>query len=365
MLKASIIISVDNKFSLISNFFNMLFTNVDKDYYEIIVVDDYCTDCQTKQYLKDLKERNLIDFYIILEKKHGFGKANNLGVEKSTTDCLIFMNTDIIINDNVLDSLLEIYNLKKYAAIQPLLLYPQSERIQSAGHIFGTYFNRHALENNDIAILKNIQEPIKRQALTLALCVIDKKVFEKVGKFNDFYYNGYEGIELTLKISQTHLCVLIPYIQAYHIRSVAVKNSSFDEEQKIPFFWCQCEKFIHNDFSQFIREYIPKDSFDNAYFAIQLTTLDLLTEAKNAGINVRENILLIQRTNKPIELFSLLPFCYLNTPTALLFLCDNFVQLQSNSLWIKLRNNKNDLVIDSNGNVKKLNYLLSERKLPQ
>ena len=107
MFKASIIISVDNKFPLVHNFFNMLLAHINKKEYEIIVVDDYCSDYQTKKYLKELKEENHIDIYIILEEKQGFGKANNLGVEKSTTGCLIFMNTYIIVTDYIIDRLFE------------------------------------------------------------------------------------------------------------------------------------------------------------------------------------------------------------------------------------------------------------------
>ncbi len=360
MFKASIIISVDNKFPLIHNFFNMLLTHINKKEYEIIVVDDYCLDYQTKKYLKELKEENLIDIYIILEKKHGFGKANNLGVEKSTTDCLIFINTDIIITDYIVDQLFTIYSSNNYAAIQPLLLYPQSEKIQSAGHIFASYFNRHAFENNNISVLKNSQNPIVRQALTLAFCMVDKDAFEKAGKFNDFYYNGYEGIELILKISQTRTCVVIPYIHAYHIRSVAVKNSNLDEEQKIPYFWCQCQKYIHNDFQEIICKQIMESVSDKVYFAIQFTTLDLLSEVRNAGLQIKDDISLIQKAGSPIEFFSLLPYSYLNTASCLLFLCDNFVQLNHNNLWIQMRKGKNDLVIDSNGNVINLKNLNSK-----
>lgn len=353
MPKASIIISVDNHFALIDNFFHILLTFINKKEYEIIVVDDCCIDYKAKKYLSDLKNQGCIDVLLTLKKKNGFGKANNIAVEKSTTNCLIFMNTDIIITDDILDRLVELHNQKIYAAIQPLLLYPQTQQIQSAGHIFGLYFNRHALEYNDAKLLDNTP-PIQRQALTLAFCVIDKNAFLEAGKFQEFYYNGYEGIELILRINQLHTCVLIPSLKAYHIRSVAVKNTTFDEEQKIPFFWCRCEELIYPDFTEFIRQYFPKDVFQNDYLAIQFTSLDLLSEVKNAGLHVRNNILLIQEGNKTLELFSILPFSYLKTPTTLLFLCDNYTQLKGNNLWTKLRNNKRDLIIDSNGNVKKL-----------
>lgn len=356
MLKASIIISVDNSFSLISNFFHMLLAHIDKRYYEIIVIDDYCTDFQTKNYLDKLDKSGNIDSLIALDKKHGFGKANNLGVKKSSTDCLVFMNTDIIIADNILDQLVKIYDEKKYSAFQPLLLYPQNQQIQSAGHIFASYFNRHALENNAADLLKD-EPPMERQALTLAFCVIDKKIFLEEGGFHEFYYNGYEGIELILRISQSHSCVIIPSLRAYHIRSVAIKATNFSEEQKIPFFWCRCTEMIQNDFSDFIQKYIPKDAFHNVYFGIQFTSLDLLTEVRNAGLQVQDDILLIQDANRPLELFALLPFSYLKTSTNLLFLCDNFMQIKSNNLWIQLRENANDLVIDSNGNVKLLKHL--------
>lgn len=355
MKKASIIISVDNNFALLSNFFQMLYCYINKDFFEIIVIDDYCLDAESINYLKDLKNKNFIDTLIILKRKNGFGKANNIGVKHATTDCLIFMNTDIIIDTNILDKLVEIYYEKKWVCFQPLLLYPQNKKIQSAGHLFGTFFNRHALENNNPNVLDNFQ-PIKRQALTLAFCVIDKKIFTQYGGFNEFYYNGYEGIELILKISQKHDCVLIPYLYAYHIRSVAVKKATFDEEQKIPYFWCKCNNMIKNDYVTFIKHFIPKDAYTKQYMALQMTSFNLVTEVKKAGLNVTDNILLIQ--NGSIELFTILPFSFLKTPTPLLFLCDNFSQLRNNALWIGMRKKEYDLIIDSSGNVLPLIKLL-------
>ncbi len=349
MKKASIIISVDNTFAIVSNFFEILFSHIHKDSYEIIVIDDCCSDIQAMTYINKLAQNRMIDVLIPLKSKNGFGKANNIGVQNSTTDCLIFMNSDIIINDDILEKLVEIYYQKEFAAFQPLLLYPQTQCIQSAGHIFATYFNKHSLENNTVDILFK-QEPIIRQALTLAFCIIDKKSFYEAGGFDEFYYNGYEGIELILKISQRHKCVLIPYLHAYHVRSVAVKNTTFDEEQKIPYFWCRCSNIIKNDYVEFIKQYIPQDLYNNYYIGIQLTSLDLLSEVKKAGMRITESLLLIQRGQ--IEFFSLLPHAFINSLTPLLFLCDNYTQLAKNKLWICMRNNKNDLVIDSNGNVK-------------
>lgn len=351
MKKASIIISVDNTFAIVSNFFEMLFLHISRDLFEIIVIDDFCSDIQAMAYINKLAQNGLIDILISLKSKNGFGKANNIGVRNSTTNCLIFMNSDIIINNDILDHLVEIYYNKEFAAFQPLLLYPQTQYIQSAGHIFATYFNKHSLENNTVDILTK-KEPIIRQALTLAFCVIDKESFYEADGFDEFYYNGYEGIELILKISQLHKCAIIPYLHAYHVRSVAVNNTVFDEEQKIPYFWCRCSNIIKNDYVEFIQQYIPQDLYNIHYIGIQLTSLDLLTEVKNAGIKITESLLFINKGQ--VELFSTLPHAFINSLTPLLFLCDNYTQLIKNKLWIHMRNNEKDLVIDSNGNVKRI-----------
>ena len=331
MYKASIIVSIDNSFPIINNFFNSLFSNISKSDFEILVINDACSDLQTVTYIHDLKAEGKIDTFIDLKNKNGFGKANNIGVEQSSTECLIFMNSDIIIVDDILYQLVDIYSQKEYAAIQPLLLYPQTERIQSAGHIFATYFNRHYLENNSIERLPN-NEPIIRQSLTLAFCVVDKHLFFEAGRFNEFYYNGYEGMELILKISQKYKCVLLPHLKAYHVRSVAIKNTTFSEEQKIPYFWCNCNDIIKNDFVTSIQKYISAKSYNHTYLSIQLTSLDLYSEVKQAGINISENILLLYDGH--IELFSSLPYLYLHTPTPLLFLCDNFMQLNNTHISI-------------------------------
>lgn len=348
MYKASIIVSIDNSFPIINNFFNSLFSNISKKDFEILVVNDACSDLQTITYVQELNTEGKIDTFINLKSKNGFGKANNIGVTHSSTECLIFMNSDIIIVDDILYQLVNVYLHKKYAAIQPLLLYPQTERIQSAGHVFATYFNRHYLENNSIRIFTD-NAPIIRQSLTLAFCVVDKKLFFEAGGFNEFYYNGYEGMELILKISQKNKCALLPNLKAYHVRSVAIKNATFSEEQKIPYFWCNCTDIINNDFIESIQKYFSSEIKESVYLSIQLTSLDLYSEVKQAGINISENVLLLQ--DGKIELFSLLPYSYLHTPTPLLFLCDNFMQLKNNSLWIKLRNSESDLIIDACGNV--------------
>lgn len=355
MKKATLIVSIDNDYELASNFFNMLFLIKNISEYEIIVVSDNCENYKTIMLLQEYDRKGQIKL-IELTERHGFGRANNIGVKISTTQNLIFINTDVILVGNELDELLQAKEKFKCKAIQPLLLYPQTGKIQSAGHIFGTLFNRHALENNDPAILDGI-EAVERSALTIAFCLIEKDIFMQYEGFNEFYYNAYEGLELTARIHYAGLgCKLIPSIKAYHIRQATRKNIYLNEEQQTPYFWTNCTLYIKEDYSDFIVQYLSPALFAKNYTAVSFTHLDLIPLLQKAGLHISETINIQLSGN--IELFNVLPYTLLKSPSNYLFVCENFTQITSNKLWFQLRKNRNDIVVDSNGNVISLSKFL-------
>lgn len=349
MKEASIIISVDSEYSLINNFFTSLFTSHDCKKYETIVVNDNCTDINTIEYLRRLEREKKIDILITLTDKEGFGRANNAGIVKSTTNYLVLLNTDIILLDKEIDKLLDRMKQLHCQAIQPVLLYPQSGKIQSCGHIFGHLFNRHAYENNNPNILQDLK-PLERQALTPAFCIIDRQAFWGAGGFDSFYYNSYEALDLTFKI---HLnggrCYVAPDIFAYHIRMASRAAIPFDEEQQNPYFWTKYATLIKNDYETCISEQLNIDLLSRKYFACIFTHLDLIESIKNVGLTIIESVNM-QRPKK-IELFGTLPTSFLQSIYPLLFICTNISQLYGNKLWINMRNRKDDLIIDASGNV--------------
>ena len=349
MKKASVIISVDSEFPLISNFFCNLFSTHDRDAYEIIVVNDDCTDVKTIDYLHELEGKKQIDCLINLKDKVGFGRANNVGIAQSTTDYLVLLNTDIILRGGEIDRLLEKMIQLKCQAIQPVLLYPQNGRIQSCGHIFGHLFNRHAFENNTPEILKNML-PIERQAITPAFCILERRAFFDAGGFDAFYYNSFEALDLTFKIHQNGgLCLVVPDIAAYHIRMASRSAVYFNEEQQNPYFWTKYAHLVENDYESCLRGQLTPIIRSSNYFVCNFTHLDLLKSIKTAGVSIIESVNL-QRPGK-IELFSVLPYSFLQSVYPLLLVCTNISQLYGNQLWIELRNRREDLVIDASGNV--------------
>jgi len=349
MRKASIIIAVDSEFPLINNFFELLFTTHKCDNYEIIVIDDHCLDIQTVTLLQKLHLEGKVNKLLRLPQKAGFGRANNVGVSLSTTEYLVLLNTDIILRGKEIDMLLDRLIELKCDAIQPLLLYPQNGKIQSSGHIFGHLFNRHALENNLPDIL-NGKRAIDRQAITPAFCIIRKQAFLTAGQFDEFYYNSFEALDLTLSI---HLnggrCVVAPDIWAYHIRMASRSNVEYNEEQQNPYFWKKYGLLTANDYISLVNSQITDNMKAENYIVCSFSHLDLATELSEIGLKFAE-VINLQQSGK-IELFGILPYSFLHTPYPLLLLCNNINLIIGNALWISLRSNAKDLVIDSAGNV--------------
>ena len=91
-MRYSIIVALDNNYALTNNFIeNLLFTESLQEDSELIIVSDGCTNIQTIEYLKKLSEKTFPIKVIYNKTKKGYGKSNNIGVEYSQGDILVFL----------------------------------------------------------------------------------------------------------------------------------------------------------------------------------------------------------------------------------------------------------------------------------
>ena len=159
-----------------SNFFGFLLPSVKPDD-EIIIACDGCDSTATMDYLNSLAQIDLRIRLIKLKEKLGFAKVNNLAVNVATSETLVFINTDVFPNNDCINKMICALNSdEKIAAVQPLLLYPQSGLVQSTGHVFSEFKSGHLFSMRK-STDKIIKQSASRQALTMALCAVKKKVF--------------------------------------------------------------------------------------------------------------------------------------------------------------------------------------------
>lgn len=355
----SYIIAMNNTYALMSNFFGFLLPSVKPDD-EIIIVCDGCDNISTMDYLNSMALTDSRIHLIKSEEKSGFAKANNLAVKTSTSETLIFINTDIFPANDCIDKIIHMLNSSdKIAAVQPLLLYPQNGLVQSTGHVFSE-FKSGQLFSMRSPMDKIVKQSAARQALTMALCAVKKKVFLQLGSFNEAYYNSHEGMELTLKMTLNgYVCMYCAEAVAYHCAGVARKKTAFDISRQRAYFYQHWHNYIDNDLEKYLFQQINFNMDFVEYIVYNLSSSnDWIRILEELRIKYAHLLVLEERFDEKINLYDCISFTSLHYPGPYLFLCDSFSQIAANNNWICNRNNQADLVMDLNGNLLHLHTLI-------
>lgn len=351
-MRYSIIVAIDNNFALTNNFVeNILLTTNFKDEGELVIVVDGCNDIQTIEYLKILSDRKLPIKVIYNKSKTGYGKANNIAVNNSKGDILVFINSDVFPLQGSINKLVSYLekNIKTVGAVQGLLIYPQNNKVQSTGHLFINLQNTHAYQG---ASLENeiVHKEGVRQALTSAFYAISRDVFIKNGMFNEYYFNAYEGFELSLKITFSGLkCIYYPKAIAYHIGGGTRGTMNISETQQGKYFIQNWGDKIINDIQQYIKPQLKEKHRKKMYTAVILSQLKGWTETlEKLDFNI--NGYIYHPYGGKVNFYLLFPYSFLNFGGNYLFLVDSIDNISQNYNWIKNRRGDYDIAIDSHGN---------------
>lgn len=195
----SIIIPVFNKEELTRQCLTGLAEVTDGCSYEVIVVDNNSTD-GTKEFLATLSG----DIKVIANPdNYGFAKACNQGAASAKGRFLVFLNNDTIPKPGWLMGLVnEVQQNPDVAIVGSKLLYPD-ETIQHAGVVFSknclTPYHVFRGARGDLASVNQRRE---FQVVTAACMLVRREEFEVVGGFDEIYQNGFEDVDLCLKVRQ-------------------------------------------------------------------------------------------------------------------------------------------------------------------
>ncbi len=202
------------------------------DNYELIVVDNASTDGSI-EFLESFVGK--INLHIIRNNENmSFSKANNLAVREASGEYLLFLNNDTEVTDGWLDELLFIAMEKEKAgAIGARLLYPEipvgstnqkkSYCIQHYGIGFRKvkrngvdFVQPYNMENGSDKLCKDF-EAVREMAVTAAVLLVSRQIFEEVGGYDEGYNYGYEDVDLCLKIHYAgYQNYLAPAVVVFH-----------------------------------------------------------------------------------------------------------------------------------------------------
>ena len=205
-VKVSIIIPVFNKVELTKNCIDSIYDNTTIDDYEIIVVNNNSID-STADYLLDLSRKKRNIKIITNDKNVGFAAANNQAVKEAVGEYIVLLNNDTVVKKNWLNSLVKIVDSDlSVGGVGAKLLYPDG-KIQHAGVVYvknektGNKIEPWHIHYGKEEI-PDVNIPMQYQALTAACMLIRKSLYNDVNGFDEIYWNGYEDIDLCMKIAE-------------------------------------------------------------------------------------------------------------------------------------------------------------------
>ena len=186
--------------------------------WRIVIADDGSSDGTVERF-SSFDERVTV---VARERNGGFAEACNEGARAAgDADHLVFLNNDTIPIAGWLDALVDDAAAHPAAAaIGSKLMYPDGT-IQHAGvmigsdrwprHIYVGFPGEHAAVNR----------PKRVVAATAACLLVRRPEFERLGGFDTAFHNGYEDVDLCLRLGEAgHEVRYCPRSALYHLESV-------------------------------------------------------------------------------------------------------------------------------------------------
>jgi hypothetical protein len=233
--------------------------------HEIIVVDNDSRDGSAK-YLLDL-EKEWKNLHVILNKNNlGFGKGNNIGLEKSKGKYVLYLNSDAIVSDIDFRDLINLMEMKKDIGAMTVKVMLSSGEIDPASHrgfptiwrsltyflglekiffnipllnkLFGGY---HLVNLN----LNNIHEI---DVLTGAFLFTRREILDKFGGFDVDYFAYGEDIEMAFQIKKLgYKIIYYPLWKVLHLKSVSgLKKNDLNIRRKTNYYFYDSMKIFYD-----------------------------------------------------------------------------------------------------------------------
>lgn len=215
----------------------------------VIVVDNGSTD-GTQHYIQEhFPEVQLIQS----PENLGFGKANNIGIEKAYKDGADFfylMNQDAWIFPDAVEKLLEVYekylNKEEIGILSPMHLDGSEQKLDLH---FENYLGKYAKINRLISdlFLEKLQSYYEIDFVNAAHWFLPRKTIETVGGFNPFYFHYGEDYDYINRVKFRNKKILVcPQSCAVHDtkQTFAVEKSA-EENYKEKWLSLRLQKQTH------------------------------------------------------------------------------------------------------------------------
>lgn len=191
----SIIILSYNTKNLLKECLNSIYKYLPKDLFEIIVVDNASSDKSSDMVKKDFSDVLLIKS----DTNLGFAKGVNLAVKNAKGEFLLFLNSDILLEDSSILSIIKYMHENRYISIAGGQLLDKEGKAQRSYGSFYTLpivFNM-LLRGDRGEILSKKYDTIKKvDWVSGGFMVVRRELFSKLNGFDESFFMYIEDMEL-------------------------------------------------------------------------------------------------------------------------------------------------------------------------
>ncbi len=190
---------------------------------EVVVVDNASVDDSIEKAKKKFPNVS----FVLNKENYGFGKAHNQVLRVLTTEYVLILNPDIVMEKGILKKLFEYMDAhEEVGAITPKVVFENGKIDLTAHRGFPTpwasmlYFlgddSKYHLSK------ENLDEIHEVDAITGAFLLTRKSVLEKSGYFDEDYFMYAEDIDLCYRIKQAGFKIIyFPEVKVLHYKGIS------------------------------------------------------------------------------------------------------------------------------------------------
>jgi GT2 family glycosyltransferase len=217
MTRCSVVVPAFNHAALTDQCLDAIFASRPKTVsLDVIVVDDGSTDSTADV----IEARGDFVRGIHHERSTGFATACNDGAAAADGDWLVFLNNDTIPQPGWLDALVKYAAANERAGlVGAKLLYPD-DTIQHAGIVISQTLAPRHVYSGFPAGHPAVNKSREFQVVTAACALVRTETFRRFGGFDPAFLNGYEDIDLCLRLRRSGLGIHYCHDSVlYHLES--------------------------------------------------------------------------------------------------------------------------------------------------
>jgi hypothetical protein len=281
MIDLSIIIVNYNVKEFLKNLLNSLQKAVKNLNTEIIIVDNASTDGSVEEISRVFK-----DVQIIANIKNlGFGKANNIALEKAKGKYILLINPDTIVREDTFSKMIEFFETNNQAGMLGCkVLNPDGSLQLPCRRSFPTpwvsftkvaglsslFPNSRLFAKYNLTYLDE-NEVNEVDAISGAFMMLRREVYEKIGGFDPQFFMYGEDLDLCYRTQQSGYKVYyVPHTEIIHYKGESTRRSNLDET-----------RVFYNAMSLFVKKH-----FSASFFVEWILQIAIILRRTVAFVNV-------------------------------------------------------------------------------